>query len=85
MALTGKMIELLKIVIEAAESGRFCHGNGATWVIVDKNNRDIVISIDHTRESLEKMSAEASKKYLVGTPAHKSQSTADSLKNFIKQ
>jgi hypothetical protein len=85
MALTSKMIELLKLVIVAAEDGRFCHGNGATWVIVDKSNREMVITIDHTRESMEKMSPEASKKYLAGTPAHKSQSTADSLKNFIKQ
>ena len=85
MVLTSKMIELLKQVITAAEEGRFCHGNGATWVIVDKSNQEMVITIDHTRESLEKMSAEASKKYLAGTPAHKSQSTADSLKNFIKQ
>jgi hypothetical protein len=85
MALTSKMIELLKIVIEAAEDGRFCHGNGANWVIVDKSNRDVVVSIDHTRESISKMSAEESKRYLNGTPAHRSQSTADSLKNFIKQ
>lgn len=85
MALTSKMIELLKIVIEAAEDGRFCHGNGANWVIVDKGNRDVVVSIDHTRESISKMSAEESKRYLSGTPAHRSQSTADSLKNFIKQ
>lgn len=85
MALTSKMIELLKIVIEAAEDGRFCHGNGANWVIVDKGNRDVVVSIDHTRESISKMSADESKRYLSGTPAHRSQSTADSLKNFIKQ
>ena len=58
---------------------------GANWVIVDKGNRDVVVSIDHTRESISKMSADESKRYLSGTPAHRSQSTADSLKNFIKQ
>ena len=85
MALTSKMIELLKVVIAAAEDGRYCHGNGADWVIVDKNNREMVIAINHTRETSEKLSAEASKKYLANTPAHKDQKTADSLKNFIKQ
>jgi hypothetical protein len=85
MALTNKMIELLKIVIEAAEDGRFCHGNGADWVIVDKGNRDVVIAINHVRESSSKMSADESKRYLSNTPAHRDQSTANSLRNFIKQ
>ena len=85
MALTSKQIELLKVVIAAAEDGRYCHGNGADWVIVEKGNTDIVIAINHVRETTSKMNSDESKKYLANTRAHKDQSTADSLKNFIKQ
>ena len=76
---------MLKVVIAAAEDGRFCHGNGADWVIVEKGNTSTVIVINHVSESTSKMTADESKRYLNNTPAHKSQSTADSLKNFIKQ
>jgi hypothetical protein len=85
MALSSKQIELLKIVIAAAEDGRYCHGNGADWVIVEKGNTDTVIAINHVRESTSKMNPEESKRYLANTRAHRDQSTADSLKNFIKQ
>jgi len=85
MALNSKQIELIKIVIAAAEDGRYCHGNGADWVIVEKGNTDTVIAINHVRESMSKMNSEDSKKYLANTRAHRDQSTADSLKNFIKQ
>jgi len=84
MFLTNRQIDLLKLVIEAAKEGRYCHGNGADWVIVDKNNKDTVVHINHVTGSISKLDKDSSANYLKNYKPYKSESTASSLTEFIK-
>jgi hypothetical protein len=82
--LNDKQKTLLKEVIEAARDGRYCHGNGAIWVIVEKGNPKQVIWIDHVRMTRKKSTPAESENYLKSTRAHKSDDTVRSLENFIR-
>jgi hypothetical protein len=85
MKLSALQVSLLKEVIEAAKDGRYCHGNGANWVIVDKRDRNTVIHIDHVRSERKVMSATESENYLRGNRPFRDDKTAQSLTDFIKQ
>ena len=76
--------DLLRQVITAAREGRYCHGNGANWVIVDKNDFTRVIHIDHVRGSREVLSTADSEKYLKNSKPYHDEETAKSLEKFIK-
>lgn len=84
MALSAKQISILKDVIAAAKDGRYCHGNGANWVYVEKGNPKQVIHADHVRGTVERMTAAESERYLNGNRPHKSDSTVASLEAFIR-
>jgi hypothetical protein len=73
---------LLNVVISAAAKGNYCHGNGADWVITDDSGSN-VLYINHVRESIDALDADASAKYLASTPRHESPSTVESLRAFI--
>jgi hypothetical protein len=84
MALSSLQKDLIRQVITAAREGRYCHGNGAIWCIVDKNNTKSVIVIDHVAGTRKVMSADESEKYLRNSRAYHDESTAKSLEDFIK-
>lgn len=81
-SLSSMQISMLRKVIDAANSGRYCHGNGADWVIVDES-RTRVIALNHVSGTESVFSDEDSARYLANTPAHSSESTAKSLTSFI--
>jgi prepilin-type processing-associated H-X9-DG protein len=76
--------DLLRQVITAAREGRYCHGNGANWVFVDKSDTSRVIHVDHVRGTREVMNAADSEKYLRNSKPYHDEATAKSLENFIK-
>jgi hypothetical protein len=84
MPLSSLQISMLRRVIEAAKTGRYCHGNGADWAIVDES-RTRVIALNHVRGDESIFSDEESARYLANTPAHSSESTVKSLTEFISQ
>jgi len=84
MALSSKQKDLLRGVIAAAKEGRYLHGNGANWIYTKKGNPDVVVAVDHVRETIQEMSAADSANYLRGNRPHKSDSTVKSLEDFIK-
>ena len=73
---------LLSHVISAAAKGNYCHGNGADWVITDET-RTKVTCINHVRETMDTLDADASARYLASTPAHAELHTAENLLEFI--
>jgi len=84
MQLSRKQIEMLEDVISAARDGRYCHGNGAIWVYVSKNDRNAVISADHVSEKIHYYNKEDSERYLAGYRPYRDENTARELENFIK-
>ena len=80
--LNAQQINMLQRVIDAANAGRYCHGNGADWVITDES-RTIVKTMNHVTGDESTMTVEDSARYLASTPAHTSESTAKSLAEFI--
>lgn len=75
--------DMLQTVIEAAASGRYCHGNGANWVITNED-RSIVTCIDHVTGQISLMNAEESARYISSTRPHTDLSVVESLSHFIK-
>lgn len=84
MSLSRKQIEILEEVIQAAKDGRYCHGNGAQWVYVSKNDSSTVISADHVAEKVSTFSKEESERYLRGNRPYRDNNTVSNLENFIK-
>jgi hypothetical protein len=82
LALSSAQVSMLRRVIDAAQTGRYCHGNGADWVIVDES-RTRVIALNHVTGTESVFSDEDSARYLASTPAHSSETTVTSLTSFI--
>ena len=75
--------DMLQTVIEAAASGRYCHGNGAIWVITNED-RTAVTTIDHVTGMIKMMNAEDSAHYMSSTRPHTDLSVVESLTHFIQ-
>jgi hypothetical protein len=82
--LSSHQVAIIRDVIAAAKDGRYCHGNGADWVYVERGNPKQVIAANHVRGEVKRMSAEESERYLRGNRPHRSDSTVTSLENFIR-
>lgn len=80
--LSSYQVSTLKRVIDAAQSGRYCHGNGADWVIVDESRKNVIV-LNHVTGHESTMNDEESARYLASTMAHTSESTVKSLTEFI--
>ena len=81
--LSGTQKDLIRMVIRAARDGRYCHGNGADWAIVDPTNKSMVLAINHVTGKIAHLSQSESEKYLRNTRPHRDEATARDLENFI--
>jgi hypothetical protein len=78
-------IKYLEEVIKAAEEGRYCHGNGASWFTVGKDGKTVVVYETATNPpSTHTYNAEESARYISNTKPHKAPDTAKNLRDFIK-
>lgn len=81
MELTSLQKSLFLEVAEAAETGRYCHGNGAIWNIVDADGNSVVINTMESTRSL--CDQESTEKYLAHSPAYRSDNVARDLRTFV--
>lgn len=78
-------IQMLEKVIKACEEGRYCHGNGGDWWIVDTDGKTVITywtAGNPCKE--ERLNADRSAKYLASTKPRKDSNTAKNLRDFIK-
>lgn len=85
--MTDRLADLFQEVIDAAKEGRYCHGNGAIWCIVEKawdgQFRNVVIN---TAE-VNRFDGKVGYKQYVDTAnpvlPHKAETTANNLEAFL--